>query len=173
MLICAFEMKKLVILILSIIIAAILIIEALIFLHITRLPFIQLTFLNATHSLVHWIGWIGTLFIALSTPIQPIVKRKFLKHKEKILDIHMIGNLIAVLLVSIHFAHQVTRPAGNYPDLNTGIILYATMILLVSTGFVMYSGIAKRFYKQILFFHPAFALTFYMIIIMHIIQNGI
>lgn len=85
----------------------------------------------------------------------------------------MIGNLIAVLLVSVHFAHQVTRPAGNYPDLSTGIILYVTMILLVLTGFIMYSGIAKRLYKQILFFHPAFTLTFYMVIIIHIIRNGL
>jgi len=166
-------MKKLITFILSLIIAVIVIIEVLIFLHITRLPFVQLTFLGATHSLTHWIGWIGTLFIAFSTPAQPIVKRKFPEHMQTILKIHMIGNLIAVLLVSVHFAHQVTRPGYSLNDFDTGIILYAAMILLVTTGFVMYSGIAKRFYKKGLFLHPAFAISFYMIIIMHIIRNGL
>lgn len=164
-------MKKLITFILSIIILIIIIIEAVIFLRIGRLPFVQVTLLGATHSLTHWISWIGTLFIAFSTPIQPIVKRKFPKHTQNILKIHMIGNLIAVLLVSIHFAHQVTRP--DYTNFNTGLILYTAMILLVSTGFIMYSGLAKKFYKQTLFFHPAFAISFYMVIIIHIIQNGL
>jgi hypothetical protein len=54
------------------------------------------------------------------------------------------------LLVSIHFAHQVTRPASNYPDLGTGIVLYATMILLVTTGMVLISNIGTKFVKQTL-----------------------
>jgi len=79
--------------------------------------------------------------------------------------------LLAVLLISIHFSHQVTRPASNYPDLGTGIVLYAAMLLLVSTGFVLYSDIAKKYNRQLLFWHPAFALTFYIAIIIHIIQG--
>jgi len=79
--------------------------------------------------------------------------------------------LPAVLRVSIHFAHQVTRPASNYPDLGTGIVLYATMILLVKTGIVLISNIGTKFVKQTRFLNPAFALTFYTVIIMHIIQG--
>jgi len=156
---------------LCIIIATTAIIEALIFLRISRLPFVQITVLGATNSLTHWIGWIGTLYIAFSSPVQPIVKRKAARHMRTALNIHMIGNLLAVLLVSVHFAHQVTRPASSYPDLGTGIVLYATMVLLVATGIVMYSGIANRFAKQWRFLHPAFALTFYTVIIMHIIRG--
>ena len=79
--------------------------------------------------------------------------------------------MLAVLRVSIHFAHQVTRPASNYPDLGTGIVLYATMILLVTTGMVSISNIGTKFAKQTSFLHPAFALTFYTVIIMHIIRG--
>lgn len=165
-------LKKLAMGILSIILISIIIIVALIFLNLFRLPYIQISFLGASFSLTHWIGWIGTLFIAFFTPIQPMVKRKFAKHIKIVLTMHMAGNLIAVLLVSVHFAHQITRPIAFYPDLGTGVILYVTMILLVSTGFVMYSGIAKKFYKQLLFFHPAFSLTFYIVIIMHIFTNA-
>jgi hypothetical protein len=164
-------MKKLILTVASIIVLVTVILVALIFLRAVRLPFVNVDILGANHSLTHWIGWIGSLYIFFTTPVYPIVKHKFAKHLRATLNIHIIGNLLAVLLVSVHFAHQVTRPASNYPDLGTGIVLYATMILLVSTGLILYSGIAKKFAKQIHFLHPAFTLTFYTIIIMHIIQG--
>jgi hypothetical protein len=45
------------------------------------------------------------------------------------------------------------------------------MILLVKTGMVLISNIGTKFVKQTHFHHPAFALTFYTVIIMHIIQG--
>jgi len=85
--------------------------------------------------------------------------------------VHVFGNLLAVMLVSIHFAHQVTRPPTNYPDLGTGIVLYVSMVLLVSTGFLLFFRFGKRLVKQLRFFHPIIALTFYLTIILHIIHN--
>jgi hypothetical protein len=157
--------------ILSVILLSIVLIGTFVFLDVFRLPYIQLSFLGMSFSLTHWIGWIGALFIAVTTPAQPIVKRLYAKHMKTVLNMHMIGNLLAVLLVTIHFSHQVTRPATAYPDLGTGIALYLSIILLVSTGFVMYSGIGQKFYKQLLFFHPGFALTFYIVLIVHILVN--
>jgi hypothetical protein len=164
-------MKKLIILTACILIILTAVIGALIFLRIIRLPFVQITVLGITYSSTHWIGWIGALYIAFATPAQPIVKRKAAAHLRTVLNIHIVGNLVAVLLVSVHFAQQVTRPASSYPDLSTGIVLYATMLLLVSTGIVMYSGITKRFSKQLHFLHPAFALTFYTVVIVHILHG--
>jgi len=155
----------------SIIIVITAIIVSLIFLHVTRLPFVQVTILGATHSLTHWIGWIGALYIFFATPLLPIIKRKISIYYKTALNIHVLGNLIAVLLVSIHFAHQVTRPASAYPDLGTGIVLYAAMVLLVATGVIFTSGIGKNFFRQIHFLHAAVALTFYLVIVMHIIQG--
>jgi hypothetical protein len=165
------HIEKTLVLLASVIIAVIVIIVALIFLGVFRIPFFQISVLGASHSAVHWIGFIGTLYIAFATPVYPLVKRKYPQHIQRTLNIHVIGNLLAVLLVSIHFAHQVTRPASNYPDLGTGIVLYATMILLVTTGMVSISNIGTKFAKQTSFLHPAFALTFYTVIIMHIIQG--
>ncbi len=87
------------------------------------------------------------------------------------LNVHVTGNLLAVLLVSIHFAHQVTRPASAYPDLGTGIVLYTSMILLVASGLVLVSGISQKYFKQIRFLHTAYATTFYTVIIIHIMQD--
>ncbi len=164
-------MKKILLLTASAIIAVTIVVVALIFLRVFRLPSVQINMLGASNSLVHLFGWVGTLYVAFAVPVYPIVKRKFPRHLRVTLNIHMIGNLLAVLLVSIHFAHQVTRPDNNYPDLGTGVVLYATMILLVATGYALYSGLSKRFSKQVRFLHPALALTFYIVIVMHIIHG--
>jgi hypothetical protein len=163
--------NKLILLASCIIVIITIILEAVIFLHITRLPFIQISVLGVTNSLTHWIVWIGTLYVAFATPFLPIIKRKASKHFRAMLNVHMIGNLLAVMLISVHFAHQVTRSATSYPNLGTGIVLYAAMVLLATTGLVLASGIGARFYKQIRFLHPALALAFYLVIVMHIIHG--
>ena len=147
------------------------VVVASIFMRVWRIPYSQFEVFGISHSIVHWIGWTGALFIAFATPIYPTVKRKYPKHTQKTLSIHVTGNLLGVLLVSIHFAHQVTRPASSYPDLGTGIVLYTTMILLLATGVFLVSGIGQKFSKQVRFIHPAYALTFYTVIIMHILED--
>ncbi|MCW4030977.1 MAG: hypothetical protein NWE80_01285, partial [Candidatus Bathyarchaeota archaeon] len=92
----------------SVMLAVIVIVVALIFLRVWRIPFFYVEVLGISHSAVHWVGWTGTLYIAFATPIYPIVKRKYSHHLKKMLNIHVMGNLLGVLLVSIHFAHQVT-----------------------------------------------------------------
>ncbi|MCW4018183.1 MAG: hypothetical protein NWF00_05840 [Candidatus Bathyarchaeota archaeon] len=163
--------KKLFLLILFAMIVATVIIDVIIFLRISRLPFVQVTILGATHSLTHWIGWGGALYIAFTSPFLPIIKRKTPRRFKAALQIHMIGNMLAVLLISVHFAHQLTRPAFSYPDLGTGVALYAATVLLVATGIILYSGKAKQYTKYMRFLHPAFAVTFYTIAIVHILQG--
>lgn len=155
----------------STIVTITIIVIALIILRYWRIPYFQVEVLGISHSAVHWIGWIGTTIIAFITPIYPIVKRKYSHHLKKIMDVHVTTNLIGVFFVSIHFTHQVTRPPTAYPDLGTGLVLYTAMILLTISGFMMISGIASRFFKQIRFFHPAYAITFYTVIIIHILQD--
>jgi hypothetical protein len=164
-------LKRTLLLMLSLIVIAIIVVEGIIFLRIYRFPFVQYTFLGATHSLTHWIGWIGTTYIFTATPAMPLVKRKAPTHYKNMLGIHMIGNLLAVLLVSIHFAQQMTRPATAFPNLGTGIVLYAAMILLVSTGLARYSGIIKHQARRVNFLHASFTVMFYVVIIVHILHG--
>ena len=164
-------MRKGLIALASTIVTITIIVIALIVLRYWRMPFMQVEILGIRHSAVHWIGWIGTLIIAFITPIYPIIKRKYSQHLKRIMDIHVTTNLIGVLFVSIHFTHQITRPPTAYPDLGTGLVLYTAMILLTTTGMMMISGIASRFFKQFRFLHPAYAVTFYTVIIIHIMQD--
>jgi hypothetical protein len=155
----------------SILTALIIIVVASIFLNIWRLPFVQVEFLGITHSSTHWMGWIGSLYLAFATPVYPLIKRKYPRYLSGALNFHVIGNLLGLIFVSIHFAQQVTRPASNYPDLGTGIVLYAAMFLLWASGLFMVSGIGKKLTRQIHFLHPAYAITFYTVIVMHILQD--
>jgi hypothetical protein len=165
------HLKRTMFVVLSLIVVAIVVVEAVIFLRIYRFPFVQYTFLGATHSLTHWIGWIGTIYLFIASPALPIIKRKAPSRYKNTLGIHMIGNLIAVLLVSIHFAQQVTRPATAFPQLGTGVVLYAAMILLVSTGLARYSGIIKHHARRVNFLHASFTVMFYFVIIVHILHG--
>lgn len=164
-------MRRALVTVASVIAAVIIIIVVLIFLRVWRIPFFQVEILGISHSAVHWIGWIGALYIAFATPIYPIIKRKYPHFTKRTLGYHVTGNLFGVLLVSIHFAHQVTRPISSYPDLGTGIVLYVAMIALSATGLVLISGIGRGFLRQIRFLHPAFAITFYTVIVMHILED--
>jgi hypothetical protein len=126
----------------------------------------------------HWLGWIGTLFIALYTPIYYILKRRKPRLVKKLIKIHVFGNLTAVMLISIHYAQQMGRPAEFFPELGTGLVLYIVMFILVATGFLHRFGIVNRLGRfQLLlphqnrFIHIAITLTFYLVIIVHALQN--
>ena len=164
-------LKRALTIIASVLVIVTIVVVASIFMRVWRIPYSQFEVFGISHSIVHWIGWTGALFIAFATPIYPTVKRKYPKHTQKTLSIHVTGNLLGVLLVSIHFAHQVTRPASSYPDLGTGIVLYVAMIALSATGLVLISGIGRGFLRQIRFLHPAFAITFYTVIVIHILED--
>ena len=118
----------------------------------------------------HLLSWAGVLFIALFIPIFSLLKHHYPKHYRTLLGMHMFGNLIAVMFVSIHFTAQISRPAIAFPKLGTGIVLYPTMILLVLAGFVLAFGFSKK-YKAWRFLHSSLAVTFYMVIVVHILHG--
>ena len=84
----------------------------------------------------------------------------------------MFGNLLAFMLISLHFASQISRPASSYPELGTGIVLYIAMVLLVGTGFLqrfqLIPSIKPQSYR---FIHVGSAVAFYLIIIVHILHG--
>jgi len=97
---------------------------------------------------------------------------------KTLIKIHVFGNLIAVMLISIHYAQQMGRPAQFYPELGTGLTLYIVMFILVATGFLHRFGILGKLgrYRIILphqnrFLHIAITLTFYIVIIVHALRN--
>ncbi len=132
----------------------------------------QLNFLVGPFRFTHWLSWIGTLFIALFTLAYYVLKRRYPRNTKALLKIHVFGNLISFLLISIHFAQQVGRPPEFFPDLGTGLALYLVMPFLVASGFLHRFQILKTIKPHLnRFFHVAITLTFYMVIIVHILQG--
>jgi len=144
----------------------------------TFFRWLHLRFQVGPFYFTHWLGWIGALFIAFYTPIYYILKRRNPKLVKTLIKIHVFGNLIAVMLISIHYAQQMGRPAQFYPELGTGLTLYIVMFILVATGFLHRFGILGKLgrYRIILphqnrFLHIAITLTFYIVIIVHALRN--
>jgi len=123
----------------------------------------------------HWLGVLGTLFIAFFTPAYYILKRRYQKRLKAMLNVHIFGNLFSFMLISVHFAQQISRPPQFYPDLGTGVILYIAMLILVSTGFLHRFKLleGRRIYPphRNRFLHLSITLTFYLVIVFHALRN--
>ena len=120
----------------------------------------------------HWLGIIGSTYIAVATPAFSFLKRRFQARYEALAKFHVIGNLSAVLLVTIHFTSQLTRSASNYPQLGNGLALYIVMLLLVVSGFLYRFRILPRISTNTKrFVHVGVALSFYILIGIHVLHG--
>ena len=120
----------------------------------------------------HWFVFIGTLYIAFIVPIIAIAKKRIPGKFLTLFRLHVIGNLLAFLLISLHFAGQIGRPAAFYPDLGTGLALYIIMILLVATGFTHRFQLIPRIKSETRkFVHVGLSFSFYIIIGIHIFHG--
>lgn len=121
---------------------------------------------------IHYLAFAGTLYIAFSVPIIAYLKRRRSQKYQALTRIHMFLNLVAFLLISLHFAGQLGRPADFYPELGTGLALYIAMVLQVFTGLAFRFN-QKRFVKPMTtrFLHVGLALVFYIVIVTHILHG--
>ena len=131
---------------------------------------IQLHVSIGPYYIHHWLSWTGTVFVAIFTPIYYWMKRNKPASLRNLLKIHVFGNLLSFMFVSIHFTQQISRPAQFYPHLGTGIVLYPTMLLLVATGFVT-RFLSYKNKSNLLIIHRAVTFTFYLVIIVHILHG--
>ncbi|OGN97294.1 MAG: hypothetical protein A2Z77_02440 [Chloroflexi bacterium RBG_13_51_36] len=131
----------------------------------------DLHFYLGPEYLHHWLSFIGAGYIAIFTPIYSIMKRRSPKHFGTLLNIHVFGNLVAFLLVSIHFTQQMGRPAQFAPTLGTGLTLYIIVAIMVITGFVQRFQLAGSFLRSWRFVHVGLSLSFYIVVVIHILHN--
>jgi len=120
----------------------------------------------------HWFVWIGTLYVAFTVPMIAMLKQRYLSKFLALFRVHVFGNLLAFLLISLHFAGQISRPAEFYPDLGTGLALYIIMLLLVATGFTHRFQLIPRIKSQTRkFVHVGLSFSFYIIIGIHTLHG--
>jgi len=119
----------------------------------------------------HWLSFTGAGYIAIFTPIYSILKHRSPNRFGTLLKIHMFGNLIAFLFISIHFTHQMGRPPEFAPTLGTGIVLYIIVATLVVTGIMQRFQLVSRLFKTWRFIHVSLSLSFYIVVVVHILHN--
>lgn len=137
-----------------------------------KLQWFHLGFFVGPFRANHWFVWTGTLYIAFTVPIIAILKRRTASNFMFLFRVHVFGNLLAFLLISLHFAGQINRPAEFYPDLGTGLALYIIMTLLVATGFTHRFKLIPRIKSQTRkFVHVGLSFSFYIVIGIHILHG--
>jgi len=119
----------------------------------------------------HWLSFIGSGYIAIFTPIYAITKRRSPQSFGTLLKVHVFTNLIAFLFISIHFTQQMGRPPQFAPTLGTGITLYIIVALMVITGYMQKFQLARKFLKTWRFIHVSLSVSFYIVIIIHVLHN--
>ncbi len=107
---------------------------------ITFLKWFDFGFVVGQHRFNHWLDWLDFLFVLIQ--ISPFyitfftLKLRYVAKIKYFLGIHVLGNLSTYLVITIHFAGQISRSSQVYPDSGTGLALYIFMITLVTKGFL-------------------------------------
>jgi len=136
------------------------------------LDWVHFGFLVGSFRANHWFVWIGTLYVGFAVPIIAMLKKRLPSKFKALFGVHVFGNLIAFLLVSLHFVGQIGRPATAYPQLGTGLALYFIMVLLVATGFTHKFQLIPQIKSQTRkFVHVGLTFSFYIIIGIHILHG--
>jgi hypothetical protein len=122
--------------------------------------------------IIHYIAFAGTLYVAFGVIFFAVFRRRNLQKYNTLLRFHGLGNLLAFLLISMHFAGQVGRPANFYPTFGTGLALYIAMVSLVGTGMFLRFRLSHALSPATnRFVHTGLAFAFYIIIIVHILHG--
>jgi len=151
--------------------ALIIVITAIILIVATFAGWFRLSMEILGESIHHWFSYIGAGFIGIYLPLYSILKRQYPSSLKTLLPLHVFGNLLAFTFISIHFSHHLTRPPQAFPDLGTGIALYAALVILVVTGFLLRFKLLQNGYKSWRWIHTGIMLSFYLIIVLHILHG--
>ena len=119
--------------------------------------------------IIHYLAFIGTFYIAFGVILFSVLKRRNPQKYTTLLRFHAIGNLVAFLLVSLHFAGQLGRPV--FPELGTGLALYIGMMLLVGSGIALRFRLLSTNPNTTRFVHTGVAVAFYIVIVVHILHG--
>ena len=134
---------------------------------------LPLGFVLGPYRFTHWLSWIGSFAIALFTPIFHYLRRRYTNRFLTLVRIHVFSNLFSFMLISTHFAQQLSRSV--HPEDRTGLTMYILVSLLVVSGFLhRFQILGKgRLYppNRNRFLHVSITTAFYIILIIHVLHN--
>jgi hypothetical protein len=115
----------------------------------------------------HWMSLAGGFWIAFVTPVYYVLKHRRPKRIKALLRVHMFGNLVAFMLISIHFTYEIITVSF----MGTGMALFIAVLALVVTGLLQRFSIMTTMKGHIKFLHISMTTAFYLILIIHILNR--
>jgi hypothetical protein len=117
-------------------------------------------------AFIHRMSLIGGFWIAIVTPIYYLLKHHRPNRIKALIRIHLFGNLIAFMLISIHFTFWITTVSF----IGTGLALFVSVFILVVTGLLQrFTTLSSR--RPIRFLHVSTTTAFYLILAIHILAH--
>jgi hypothetical protein len=138
---------------------------------------LRVNFFVGTLRFSHWLSIIGTIGIAVATPLFTLLKNSSYSTYLRMLRIHIFGNLVFFTFILFHFATQIARPATNFPELGSGLALLIAMSIQVASGFTQRFRSSRPLYKRMFnpktnkFVHASLVMVFYFAIIFHVLHG--
>ena len=119
----------------------------------------------------HWLSIIGGTCLLIFIVVYAYMKRYTAVNRGTILKVHVFGNLLAVIVISVHFAQQMGRPAEFAPDLGTGLATYLLLVVILVTGFMMRFGLLTQKRESWRLFHVGLSLSLFIVLVIHALKN--
>lgn len=119
----------------------------------------------------HWLAIIGGTYLLIFIVVFAYMKRYTAVKRGTLLKIHVFGNLLAVMFVSVHFAQQMGRPAEFAPDLGTGLATYLLLMVIVAAGFMLRFGLLTQKRESWRLFHVGLSLSLFIVVVIHTLKN--
>jgi len=119
----------------------------------------------------HWFSYIGATFIAFYTPAFYYLKRRYKTHYQTFVRIHVFGNLLSIMLISIHFGWHEGKLGGIFQDPRTGLPLYIALLVMLVTGINLRFQVSRKWLKPSRFTHLSFMAAFYLIVFFHVLHG--
>ena len=126
-------------------------------------------FFVGSELFTHWMALIGGFWIALVTPVYYVLKHRRPKRIKAWVRIHMFGNLVAFMLISVHFTYWIT----SVSFIGTGFALFVAVLTLLVTGLFYRFNIMQSSKKYIKSIHISMTTAFYLILTIHILSHMI
>lgn len=137
----------------------------------TYLRVLDLHFLVGNYYFHHWIAIIGGAYLVISTALFAYFKHYSKMKKGSLLKFHTTGNLLAVMLIAIHFGQHLGRPAEFAPDLRAGLATFLLLVIALAAGILMFFGIAPQKRGSWYLIHAGFALSLFIVVLIHALNN--
>jgi hypothetical protein len=135
---------------------------------LSYLGLIPLGYKLGPYWLNHWLGWLPMGFIITYVPVFVILKKGNPKIYQRLVKVHEIGFIVAFMLVSLHIGSQIRRVFP--PEIGTGIAAYVSLFALVVTGIMRKNQILATRMTTLRFIHLSMAITFFLVIVLHVIR---